>query len=60
MAFGFHAGWVHSDNLAIRLAFADRNDEKREHYFIMDHSEGSEDEALSDMKNVYIERDDQG
>ena len=40
-------------------AFADRNDESGEHYFLMDRSEELPDEAVPDMENVYIERDDQ-
>jgi hypothetical protein len=60
MAFGFHADFVHVDDLCRRLSFADRNDESGEHYFIMDRSEDSPDEAVPDMDNVYIERDDQG
>src|SRR5258708_2219342 len=60
MAFGFYAGFVHSDALCRRLSFADRNDESGEHYFVMDRSEDSPEETVPDMKNVYIERDDQG
>src|SRR5438128_295352 len=60
MEFTFHAGWVHSDDVAIRLAFADRNNEMGEHYFVMDRAENSQEEVLPDMENVYIERDDQG
>ncbi len=60
MEFGFHAGFVHADDLCRRLSFADRNDESGEHYFVMDRSEESPDEAIPDMVNVYIERDDQG
>ena len=60
MAFGFHAGFVHVDDVCRRLSFADRNDETGEHYFVMDRSEESPDEALPDMANVYIERDDHG
>jgi hypothetical protein len=59
VAFGFHAGFVHVDDVC-RLSFADRNDETGEHYFVMDRSEESPDEAAPDMANVYIERDDQG
>jgi hypothetical protein len=59
VAFDFHAGFVHPDDLCRRLSFADRDDESGEHYFIMDRSEESPDEAVPDMENVYIERDDQ-
>jgi hypothetical protein len=59
VAFGFHAGFVHVDDVCRRLSFADRNDETGEHYFVMDRSEESPDEAVPDMTNVYIERDDQ-
>lgn len=60
MAFGFHAGFVHSDDLVRRLSFADRDDQRGEHYFIIDRSENSPENAVADMANVYIERDDQG
>lgn len=60
MEFGFHAGFIHVDRLCRRLSFADRNDGSGEHYFIMDRSEDSPDEAVPDMDNVYIERNDQG
>ena len=60
MAFGFHARFVHVDDVCRRLSFADRNDETGEHYFVMDRSEESPDEAVPNMDNVYIERDDQG
>jgi hypothetical protein len=60
VAFGFHAAFVHADDLCRRLSFADRHDEFAEHYFIMDRSEESPDEAVPGMGNVYIERDDQG
>lgn len=59
MAFSFHAGFVDSDDVCRRLSFADRNDEACEHYFVMDRSEGTSDEAVPDMANIYIERDDQ-
>jgi hypothetical protein len=60
VAFGFHADFVHADDRTRRLSFADRNDESGEHYFIIDRSEDSPDQAVPDMQNVYIERDDQG
>jgi hypothetical protein len=56
----FHAGFVDVDERCRRISFADRNDETGEHYFIMGRSEQSPDEAIPDMDNVYIERDDQG
>ena len=59
MAVSFHAGFVEPNKLCHRLSFADRNDESAEHYFIMDRMEGSLEEAVPDMDNVYIERDDQ-
>ena len=59
MAFGFHAGLVHTDKLCRRLSFVDHDDDSGEHYFIMDRSEESPEEAVPDMDNVYIERDDQ-
>jgi hypothetical protein len=59
MAFGFHAEFVDADDLVARLSFLDRDDETSEHYFIMDRSEDSREEAVTDMGNVYIERDDQ-
>jgi len=59
MAYGFHAGFIHSDKLCRRLAFGDRGDDAVELYFIMDRSGESPEEPLPDMANVYIERDDQ-
>jgi hypothetical protein len=59
MAFGFRAEFVDADQLVSRLSFLDRDDETSEHYFIMDRSEESPEEAVTDMGNVYIERDDQ-
>ena len=57
--FEFQAGLVDADRLCRRLSFADRQDATG-HYFIMDRSEDTPEEALPDMANVYIERDDQG
>ena len=62
MAFGFQAGVVHSDKVCRRLSFVDRDDDTREHYFIIDiidRSEESPEVPVPDMDNVYIERDDQ-
>jgi hypothetical protein len=59
MAKGFHAGFLHSDADARRLSFADRNDEQGQHYFIIDRSEESPEEVVPDLRNVYIELDDQ-
>jgi hypothetical protein len=58
--FNFYAAFVQVDERCLRLSFADRNDEVSEHYFVMDRSEKSSEEAVPDMDNVYIERDDQG
>jgi hypothetical protein len=60
MIFGFKAGLVQVDEQCRRLSFADQADGSGEHYFIMDRSEDSPDQAVPDMENVYIERDDQG
>lgn len=57
--FEFHAGFLHVDDAVRRLEFADRNDDEGCHYFLMDRSEESLEEALPDMENVYIRRDDQ-
>lgn len=57
--FEFHAGYLHVDDTARRLEFADRNDDSGCHYFLMDRSEDSPEEAVPDMGNVYIRRDDQ-
>lgn len=57
--FEFHAGYLHVDDTARRLEFADRNDDAGCHYFLMDRSEESPEEAVPDMENVYIRRDDQ-
>src|SRR5271156_4170777 len=59
MAFGFHAGFISSDNVVSRVTLADSNDDKSEHYFVMDRSEDSSEDAIPGMTNVYIERDDQ-
>src|SRR5579862_2884678 len=59
MAFGFHAAFVDSDAQCRRLSFADQFDDTSEHYFIMDRSEESPEEAMPNMDNVHIERDDQ-
>jgi Immunity protein 10 len=59
MSFGFHADLVRPDEYPPRLAFADRDDERLGHYFVMDRSEDSPEEAVPDLGNVYIERDDQ-
>jgi hypothetical protein len=59
MAFAFNAEFVDADDVAARLSFLERNDETNEHYFIMDRSEDSPEEAHPDMGNVYIEREDQ-
>ena len=56
---GFHAGFVHTDASVRRLSFADRNDKDGEHYFVMDRSEESPEEAVPDLANVYTELDDQ-
>ena len=58
MPLEFHAGVVHSDRLCRRLSFADRDDDSGKQYFIIDRSEQS-NEAVHDMDDVYIERDDQ-
>lgn len=59
MSFGFHATLVYTDKLCRRLSFADGDEESGDHYFVMDRSEESPEDALPDMDNVYIERDDQ-
>ncbi|MFO0977849.1 MAG: Imm10 family immunity protein [Planctomycetaceae bacterium] len=60
MALTFHANLVYPDLQCRRLSFLDRDDESSEHYLIFDRSEESPDEAIPDMGNVYLERDDQG
>lgn len=60
MLFEFHANFVDADALCSRLSFEDHNDDSGEHYFVIDRSEESPNDALPDMDNVYIERDDQG
>jgi hypothetical protein len=64
MAFGFHAEYVASGDVELCLSFADWNDadwneKEAKHYFVMMRSEESPEEAVPDMQNVYIERDDQ-
>ena len=60
MALTFHANLVYPDLQCRRLSFLDRDDESSEHYLIFDRSEESPDEAIPDLGNVYLERDDQG
>ena len=60
MALTFHANLVYPDLQCRRLSFLDRDDELSEHYLNFDRSEESPDEAIPDMGNVYLERDDQG
>jgi hypothetical protein len=59
MQFEFFATWIDADAPCRRLSFLDRDDDTSDHYFIMDRSEDSPEEAIDDMANVYIERDDQ-
>ena len=60
VVFELDARFVCSDRRCRRLSFADGHDDSAEHYFIMDRMEGSSQEFLPEMGNVYIERDDQG
>jgi hypothetical protein len=60
MEFTFHARFVDVDEPCLRLSFAETVDASGEHYFLIDRSEGSPDEPVPNIQNVYIERDDQG
>lgn len=57
MVFEFHAGEFETDDVALRVGFADGKNS--EHYFIMQREEDSLKEALPNLENIYIERDDQ-
>jgi hypothetical protein len=57
MVFGFHASEFETDDVALRVGFADGENSK--HYFIMQREENSIEETFPDLENIYIERDDQ-
>jgi len=57
MVFGFHASEFETDDVALRVGFADGENSK--HYFIMQREENSIEETFPDLGNIYIERDDQ-
>ena len=57
MVFGFHASEFETDDVTLRIGFADGANS--EHYFIMQRDEESIKEDLTHLGNIYIERDDQ-
>lgn len=57
MVFGFHASEFETDDVALRVGFAEGENSK--HYFIIQREEDSTEEALPKLENIYIERDDQ-
>jgi len=57
MVFEFHASEFEIDNLTLRVGFADG--ENSQHYFIMQRDEEFIEEALLNMENIYLERNDQ-
>jgi hypothetical protein len=59
VVFELDARFVHSDRRCHRLSFEDGNEDSAGHYLILDRMEGSLQEFLPEMDNVYLERDDQ-
>ncbi|MBD2768607.1 hypothetical protein IC235_11985 [Hymenobacter sp. BT664] len=57
MIFEFHASEFEIDAAALRVGFAEG--ENGEHYFIMQRDEEFTEEPLSNLENIYTERDDQ-
>jgi hypothetical protein len=58
--FEFHAGHLYIDDASPRIIqFAERKTDTRCHYLLMVRSEESPEEAVPDMQNVYVRRDDQ-
>jgi hypothetical protein len=57
MVFVFHASEFEADDVALRVGFADG--ENSEHYLIMQRDEEFVEEPLTNMENIYLERDDQ-
>ncbi len=56
--FEFHAIRVWHDEVSLCVAFADKIEE-HDHYFSIQRSEESPEQALADASNIYIELDDQ-
>src|SRR5690349_20550719 len=56
--FAFHAELVVADARQRSLSFADR-DEGTCHYLVVQRDEERRGEVLSDLENIYVERDDQ-
>jgi len=59
MVFELRAAVVVCRRVERSLSFADRLT-NHQHYLILQRDEELPDEALPDLKNIYIERDDQG
>jgi hypothetical protein len=57
--FEFYANRVWYDETSLCVAFADKLMD-HEHYFTIQRSEESPEQALPDVRNVYIELDNQG
>ena len=58
MVFQFNASQFDFDFVALYIAFS--NEEKGQHYFLMQREEDSLESTLPNMDNIYIELDDQG
>ena len=58
MIFELQAKVVVCERVERRLSFAD-HPSKHDHYFIVQRDDESPNEALPDLENIYIERDDQ-
>ncbi len=52
-----YADTCECDALALRIGFADKG---HQHYFIIQRAEDFREEIFPDMRNIYIELDDQG
>jgi len=57
MIFEFHADIFEADEDALRVGFAQEGSEQ--HYFVIQRDDDSIGEVLPNLKNIYIERDDQ-
>lgn len=57
MEFEFKASQFEADDVDLRVGFADGENGK--HYFIMQRDEEFIEESITNMENIYIERDDQ-
>jgi hypothetical protein len=59
MAKGFHAVGMEASPPDHLLSFWSQGDDQERHYFVIQRSEESSEEAVPDLANVYLELDDQ-